>query len=159
MRGWLIYLPVILTVLVGSAPNISASGESSRPMFVSLPRLALTQPERVVRFNCEVAGPIIVRIKTPYGWQMKIENGTSNLVATTASVEANIVDGAAAFTRKDLSYFKHFIEVQYLKLTPERGPVDIRVTLWISTDEDMTKYRQVKFSARQLLMTPDAQEN
>ncbi|MGH7780402.1 MAG: hypothetical protein ACREQR_11300 [Candidatus Binataceae bacterium] len=118
---------------------------------VSLPQFALPSGKRVVKFECDIQGATILKVKTPV-WHMTIDNGSGQ----AATITANTIVGAAAFTNRDIPYFHDFVTISKPDVpSPYFPPFDIRVTLWISSDPDMTKFSHVTFSQRQLLITPE----
>jgi hypothetical protein len=149
-------------VIVGFLVAVQSSRSESTPppprlLKVSAPNLQFRLPERVVRFDFEVTGAILARVKTPNGWQMKIENNTSNVANANAKLEANIVDGAAAFTPTDASYFRDFVELGNIgsqELAPTK--LNMRLTVWIATNTDMTKFQKLVFSKKQLKISDSA---
>jgi len=152
---WLLTV-VGLFLTIGSA-RADSTLPQPRLLRVSALDLQVRLPERVVRFDFEVRGAIFTRVKTPNGWQAKVENNTSNIVNANAKFEANIVDGAAAFTQADLSYFRGFAELGAFGsqvLTP--STLSMRLTIWIATNMDMTKFRKLVLSKKQLKIS-DAQ--
>jgi hypothetical protein len=123
-----------------------------RELAVSAPNFALRDNERVVAFRCTVHGARIVRlVEIPPLWEVKIENGN----ADTATIEASILVGAAAFppglTEGKRNYFEKFLIIE--KTRAPLNPFSVVLHVTVSVNDDMSKFRQVNFG-KELLLSP-----
>jgi len=131
--------------------SLAASKPNFQTVNLSLPRFALARGERVVTVHCKVRGGFISKIKAPPGWSVTIDNGHG---IGESDGDGNIVVGAAALTQEELGYFQNFVEIRTPK-GPDKynPPFDVTVELSISADQDMTIFRSLKFSKKQLRLT------
>jgi hypothetical protein len=116
---------------------------------VSLPpSFKLTPPERIQSFRVLVSGGVVQQIRTPYEWDLTIDN-SSEAVGARTEVKANCAVGAAAFDSDGLGYFDHFMTVAWLR---KYSSHDVLVELTIDTMDAQTK--KLKFRTNQLVLTP-----
>ena len=149
MRKYLL-ATVVFTLFLGfGSQAVAGKTAKNRPMDVSLPAFTLGPTELVVSFKCVVAGGGILKVKTPYLWYTNVDNGTSELSTLTA----NIIEGEAAFGKDDLVFFQNFVGVEKPgDLGPNDRPFDINVEIGIAKDSQMSAYRSLKFSRKQLII-------
>ena len=149
MRKGLLATVVLILCLAFGFRGFAEKAGKTRSMDISLPAFTMGATELVVSFKSVVAGGGIPKVKTPYLWYTNVDNGTSELTTLTA----NIIEGEAAFGKDDLGFFQNFVSVENPgDLGPNDRPFDIGVEIGIAKDSQMSAYRSLKFSRKQLII-------
>jgi len=143
-------LLVIAVAFLAISTSPRAQEKPGERFTVSLPTFTLGNQGSVFGFICTVAGGGIVSLNTPYLWIVKVDNGSS----PRARVDAHIIDGVARFySASQLNYFRDFITVEKRQYHG-RPRFDVTVKVIVATDRDLETHRFIKFSLKQLLLTP-----
>jgi hypothetical protein len=142
---------IVGCVLALATLSIAAAKPNFQTVNISLPRFALARGERVVTVHCKVKGGFISKIKAPPGWSVTIDNGHG---IGESDGDGNIILGTAALTQEELGFFQNFVEIRKPKEADKYNPpFDVTVELSISSDQDMTIFRSLKFSKKQLRLS------
>jgi hypothetical protein len=129
---------------VSSAANVM---DKFIPLTVSIPPINLKPHEQVISFSCVVVDGAILKLATPYLWEIHIENGDAGRGRLTADCYL----GDFAFGPKDLSYFHDFLVIG----KPRSGfaglaSFNVEIQLSIAPEDDFHHPRIVTLEMKQL---------
>lgn len=144
-------LPLLLVVvLLLAAAGTSNSGIFTQYFSASAPHVKLRPTEAIYGFTLDTTGAVILRMKVPVLWNVKIDNSDGD----RSRLRATAIVGAWAFRGEDLDYFKDFVEIgkEDPNRSPPPPPFDVKLTLTI-TDDETGKQRKVVLPINQITLS------
>lgn len=107
MKGNVTFLFLLLSVLFVPVP-VCPGAELERYR-LSLLDLDIQETERIDSFTVSIShGDVISLTKIPAGWSIHIDNAPPWKTTVSGSISV----GAAALTRQEVGFFKHFLVIQ-----------------------------------------------
>jgi hypothetical protein len=141
-----------LSIAAPSAVCLAGWDSNFLPYDVSLPKLSLKPDECVISYKCRVKSGAILRVSTPYLWEVDINNGDMSRQEVTAN---NYVGNYAIGTDRS-DYFDRFLVVGKPRkaLPKDYGPLSVECTISIGTWDDFDNPRIVTLSMKDLKVEP-----
>jgi hypothetical protein len=107
MKGNVIFLLLLWVVFV--VPMPVCPGAQFERYRLSLPDLGVQETERIDSFTVTISyGDVISLTKIPASWSIHVDNAPP----WRTTVSGSISIGAAALTRQEMGFFKHFLVIQ-----------------------------------------------